>query len=340
MTPFSALAVALVVVLCAMQAHGQVTGYTMTNANIRVAVHECALESQVGETTSTHDCSRVGRDYWCDATFDCPNSQATYGPIETWDTSRVTCLTITARDDQPDACSTETGHSLIRDGLFNNMRGFNKPIGHWNTAAVTLFAGVFNLAGAFNQPLHWDVGAAETFRAMFSGCGTFNQDLSHWTPSTALVDASYMFSSSAMDSDVRDSNGDPWGITGVSTSGMYSSTCLSQRDQGQGERQDNIRLGAWLCPWTPANCDTLTCGTGTTLRADPCADGMYSSTCARTPGGVPLTRICARSTCDVVDQDTCCEASAPGTSASAPDTSGVARAAPVAVLALVALLFG
>ena len=48
MTPFSALAVALVVVLCAMQAHGQVTGYTMTNANIRVAVHECALESQVG----------------------------------------------------------------------------------------------------------------------------------------------------------------------------------------------------------------------------------------------------------------------------------------------------
>ena len=208
------------------------------------------------------------------------------------------------------------------------MRGFNKPIGHWNTAAVTLFAGVFNLAGAFNQPLHWDVGAAETFRAMFSGCGTFNQDLSHWTPSTALVDASYMFSSSAMDSDVRDSNGDPWGITGVSTSGMYSSTCLSQRDQGQGERQDNIRLGAWLCPWTPANCDTLTCGTGTTLRADPAG---------YTPGGRPLgTNLCARSTCDnVVDQGTCCEAIAPATT-----TSGVARATPVAVLALVALLFG
>jgi hypothetical protein len=61
----------------------------------------------------------------------------------------------------PDACSTETGQSLSRDGLFNSMRGFNKPIGHRNTAAVTLSAGVFNLAGAFNQPLHWDVGAAE-----------------------------------------------------------------------------------------------------------------------------------------------------------------------------------
>ena len=47
----------------------QVTGYAMDDTSIFAAVAECKAESE---------------------TFDCPNSQATYGHISTWDTSAVT----------------------------------------------------------------------------------------------------------------------------------------------------------------------------------------------------------------------------------------------------------
>ena len=43
--------------MCAMPTHGQVTGYPMTNANIRGAVRECAAESRVGPATTFNDCS-------------------------------------------------------------------------------------------------------------------------------------------------------------------------------------------------------------------------------------------------------------------------------------------
>ena len=43
----------------------------ITNTNIWTAVEECQAES---------------------ATFDCPASQATYGPIEDWDVGAVTSL--------------------------------------------------------------------------------------------------------------------------------------------------------------------------------------------------------------------------------------------------------
>ena len=53
----------------------------ITDANIFAAVQECKQESG-------------SEDQWgrWDSTFDCPASQATYGPIEDWDVGAVTSL--------------------------------------------------------------------------------------------------------------------------------------------------------------------------------------------------------------------------------------------------------
>ena len=55
----------------ALVSHARAGQTAITDANIATAVEECQAES---------------------ATFDCPASQATYGPIEDWDVGAVTSL--------------------------------------------------------------------------------------------------------------------------------------------------------------------------------------------------------------------------------------------------------
>ena len=68
----------------------------ITDANIFTAVEECQAES---------------------STFDCPASQATYGPIEDWDVGAVTSL-----NNHGNGCSSSEGYcgcaSPIRFDLF------------------------------------------------------------------------------------------------------------------------------------------------------------------------------------------------------------------------------
>ena len=241
-------AAALVLLLGAAPAHGQVTDFPMNNANIRVAVRECAVESRVA--SSVDDCSQAGSGR-CDATFDCPFSQESYGLIETWDTALVTCFAL----DASNACSTTSNGQYWNDGLFARMTGFNRPIGAWNTSAVTIFTGMFYIAPAFNQPLDsWNVGAGTEFYKMFREAVGFDQDLTGWTPSTALTTTSEMFLRSAVSSDVRDASGDPWGITGVDTSDMYTFSCLDDvangvdpATYGDAPSATNGWAGGWSC---------------------------------------------------------------------------------------------
>ena len=58
----------------------------MTNVNLNVILDECKLES--GECTSS-----CGSFYarW-DSTYDCPETEASYGNLSSWDVSSVTTL--------------------------------------------------------------------------------------------------------------------------------------------------------------------------------------------------------------------------------------------------------
>ena len=340
------LALLLLLLAAPTRAQEAVVGYPMTNANIRVAVRECAIESQVGGTGWVPgdgvyiDCTTTGQYIntydWrshtvtCDASFDCPSSQETYGAIETWNTSLVTCFTL----DASNACSTSA-----RDGLFAFMTGFNKNINAWNTAAVTIFAG------------------------MFLGATAFDQDLTGWTPTTAMTDVTNMFSHSAFSYDVRDANGNPWGIPfgGVRgahgldvtcaewaidntcptysslLSGLISSTtvgddaqyeCCSStcpagtradeygRCQAYMEVNTGMYFGSclwdvahgdidpasamWSCSYLPATCDTLTCDVGTTPRPGTtfCADRSRDGACDADDQGTCCGVTCDTLTCD------------------------------------------
>ena len=62
----------------------------ITDATIWTAVTECRDES--GSYILPEGSSDYAWNYRWTSTFDCPASQATYGPIEDWDVSAVTSL--------------------------------------------------------------------------------------------------------------------------------------------------------------------------------------------------------------------------------------------------------
>jgi len=80
---------------------------------------------------------------------------ATYGEINTWDTSLITDMS----------------------NLFDGAVDFNDDISSWNTSSVTSMEEMFFMANNFNQDISsWDVGAVTTFQSM-------------WTSSTAMLGA-------------------------------------------------------------------------------------------------------------------------------------------------------
>ena len=92
---------------------------------------------------------------------------AKYGRISQWDVSAVTNMS----------------------GLFQNLNGFNEPLGLW----IYMFDG----AVAFNQPIgSWDTSMVTSMHSMFSGAANFDQAIGSWDTS-AVTDMSYMFSEAA-----------------------------------------------------------------------------------------------------------------------------------------------
>ena len=58
---------------------------------------------------------------------------------------------------------------------------FNKPIGGWNTSAVTNMSHMFHRASAFDQAIGaWDTSAVKDMSKMFFGATSFNQLLHTW----------------------------------------------------------------------------------------------------------------------------------------------------------------
>jgi hypothetical protein len=93
---------------------------------------------------------------WCEAPV---AAKAKYGPIASWDTSRVTDMS----------------------RLFHDRHGFNEDISRWDVSNVVHFFCTFNRAASFDGDLsRWLVGRAETMNSMFYGATSFDGDLSRW----------------------------------------------------------------------------------------------------------------------------------------------------------------
>ena len=81
------------------------------------------------------------------------NASLLYGPIQLWDTTRVTSM----------------------ENLLKNCTLFNEDISRWDTARVTSMVGTFSGASSFNGDLSsWNIAQVTSMKSMFSGASSFN----------------------------------------------------------------------------------------------------------------------------------------------------------------------
>jgi hypothetical protein len=80
------------------------------------------------------------------------------------------------------------------NGMFNNARAFNQPIGRWNVSNVIGMSFMFCNAVAFNQPIGvWNVSNVNFMRGMFYHATSFNQDIRMWSIPNNPENVSMMF---------------------------------------------------------------------------------------------------------------------------------------------------
>jgi surface protein len=107
-----------------------------------------------------------------------------YGPIGTWDVSRVDDMDHLFRDlvdfnESLDGWNVGQVQSMV--GMFQGCEHFQQPLGNWNVGNVKRMRNMFLGCRRFDQPLgHWNVGQVEDMRYMFCECVLFNQPLASW----------------------------------------------------------------------------------------------------------------------------------------------------------------
>ena len=125
------------------------SGYVMTDSNIRTAVAAWFSDASAAETT--------------------------YGHISTWDVSGVTsmeALFVGASAFNEDIGSWDTSGVKHMGGMFHEALSFNGDIGMWDTSGVTVttMSGMFYSASAFDQDIGaWNTSGVTTMTYMFYG---------------------------------------------------------------------------------------------------------------------------------------------------------------------------
>ena len=117
-------------------------------------------------------------------------AKARYGPIASWDTSRVTlmgALFINKRDFNEDISRWCVSNVVDMEGMFRSATSFNGNLSGWNVGQVETMDYMFQGATSFNGNLSgWNVGQVETMIYMFCGATSFNRQLDGaWSTSTA-----------------------------------------------------------------------------------------------------------------------------------------------------------
>ena len=104
-----------------------------------------------------------------------------FGPLSTWDVSRVTNM---------DQLFMDPPKSVEGD----RHSSFNGDLSKWDVSSVTSMIRMFNRANAFNGDLsRWDVSKVQSFSGMFKHTDRFNGDITNWNMKSARsVDEMFM----------------------------------------------------------------------------------------------------------------------------------------------------
>ena len=106
-----------------------------------------------------------------------------YGPIQYWDTSKVTNMTrvCSLQSFNQDISKWNTSKVTNMQDMFNDASEFNQDISKWDTSNVKSMQTMFYHATSFNQDIsNWNTSNVNNMYGMFQGAKSFNQDISKW----------------------------------------------------------------------------------------------------------------------------------------------------------------
>ena len=224
-------------------------------------------------------------------------ADATYGKIETWDTSGVTdmselfCALMAcayynsgASSFFADISAWDTSGVTDMHGMFRGASTFNNVIatcngcagivgdwniGGWDVSKVTDMEYMFSYATIFNQPIgSWRVDAATNFESMFSSATDFNQPIGDWCVHNVEGMKSMFMSASSFNQDLSN-----WQVDKVTDmSWMFYRAEAFDQDLGWCVDDDvDIRTGQ-------SKCDATSCGVEQKEDASECPASL--ATCA------------------------------------------------------------
>lgn len=153
--------------------------YEITNRNIKHAVHTYMSSFKLKD-----------------------NIYKMFGPIEWWDTSKVTNmhgLFFNQRTFNLDISRWDVSNVENMSWMFSSAIRFNQPIGNWDVSKVENMSYMFEDASSFNQPIgSWNVMQVSNMTGMFSFASEFNQSLTEWkapkvTSTHEMFECAYAF---------------------------------------------------------------------------------------------------------------------------------------------------
>ena len=125
---------------------------------------------------------------------------ATWGPIEFWDTSRVTDMSMLFFPETKRSFIWKEHEQKLRERSGWKLHErcnpkakypywaaswFNEDISRWDTSNVVNMSHAFHGAGLFDKDISgWDTSKVKSFEMMFRGAMSFNANISRWDTSS------------------------------------------------------------------------------------------------------------------------------------------------------------
>ena len=229
----------------------------VVRGNVRVAYyatraprHACLSPASLAFATATavavqgyqmrDEPSRMARDYpdhdggirtavsaWC---ANPAAAKAKYGPIASWDVSKVTDLSylfFRQAAFNEDISRWEVGQVKSTNSMLNCATSFSGDVSRWQVGRVKSMVSMFEGATSFNGDLsRWQVGQVKSMAFMFNQATSFNGDISRWEVGQ-VKSFTYMFYGA---SSFTRQLGGSWSMLNHATStadqrGMFSGGC-------------------------------------------------------------------------------------------------------------------